>query len=369
MDPPFHHTFVYKQIEGVEIKLDLYPPKRVSWLRPKVPAVVYFHGGGMAVGSREAWLPRWLLDRVTEMGYAFISADHQLIPSSTGHDILRDILDLFTFLGDDLNTLLDQSQSPVAFHIDPENVAVSGTSSGGLCAYIAAMHAVPKPKALLGMYAGFGDWLTDHYLTAKTKPFFMGRDLLDPEPFEPYLHPASAKLPVTSVSPLSYAPASAPIPGYPTNPRMLLSRIYLQLGVYLDYWLGEHEPSISATLRAHLGDTAVTDKEALLRTVVPARHHGLFPQLGVTADWPPTLLVHGSLDTVVPIHDSKRMCDLLRRAGVQARLEVVEGEEHSFDYGPKADTLYAGTFDRAAQFLQDCLDPRCRLVTHQDLSG
>ena len=45
------------------------------------------------------------------------------------------------------------------FKIDPDAMAVAGTSAGGLCAYLAAMHCVsPKPKGIVSMYGMGGDF-------------------------------------------------------------------------------------------------------------------------------------------------------------------------------------------------------------------
>jgi hypothetical protein len=100
--------------------------------------------------------------RVTSAGYTFISAEYRLIPPSTAHDIVQDIQDLFTFLSNALNDTLDE-KAPEAgfptFHIDTNNIAVAGSSAGGLCAFLAAMHAKPKPKVVIAEYAMGGDFL------------------------------------------------------------------------------------------------------------------------------------------------------------------------------------------------------------------
>jgi len=56
-------TLPYKQLRDSDhhIHLDLYPPRVVR--APTVPAVVYFHGGGLTVGNRTSWSPEWLLSR------------------------------------------------------------------------------------------------------------------------------------------------------------------------------------------------------------------------------------------------------------------------------------------------------------------
>ena len=86
------------------------------------------------------------------------------MPPATGHEIVHDIQDLFKFILRDLCAyFLTQEYTESAggqpFSIDPYALAVAGSSAGGLCAYLAAMHANPKPRALLGLYAMGGNLL------------------------------------------------------------------------------------------------------------------------------------------------------------------------------------------------------------------
>jgi acetyl esterase/lipase len=94
-------------------------------------------------------------DRVTALGYAFVSADYQLLPPATGDNIVKDIQDVFSFL-----VKIDIKDPHCTFKIDPDAMAVAGSSAGGLCAYLAAMHCVsPKPKGIVSMYGMGGDFL------------------------------------------------------------------------------------------------------------------------------------------------------------------------------------------------------------------
>ena len=83
-------------------------------------------------------------ERTIAAGIAFISADYRLLPPSTGHDILDDVVDLFAFLA--RTRLLGTVQ------IDSTRLAVAGASAGGMCAFLAAIHANPKPCAVLSIY-------------------------------------------------------------------------------------------------------------------------------------------------------------------------------------------------------------------------
>lgn len=188
-----------------------------------------------------------------------------------------------------------------------------------------------------------------HYLTPKLTPFFRNRELLDVHAnmFSPFLYPVSAFLDPSAGSELAYHPPDAATPGYPANPRMLLGRLYLQHGTFLDYWTGAHEPSLSETLRSAIEDTDV------LTVSVPPELRPVFPELLVAEGWPPTYLVHGELDSAVPVADSRNMFRLLDAAGVNVEMRIVQGAEHSFDYQEDADQAgkFGAVFDEAVRFL------------------
>jgi dipeptidyl aminopeptidase/acylaminoacyl peptidase len=53
----------------------------------------------------------------------------------------------------------------------------------------------------------------------------------------------------------------------------------------------------------------------------------------VTADYPPTLLIHGNKDTDVPYEESTMMAAELKRHGVPYVLKTIENGEHGFGGG------------------------------------
>jgi acetyl esterase/lipase len=188
----------------------------------------------------------------------------------------------------------------------------------------------------------------------KTKPFFQGYEILDPAEFSEFFHPASGSLaPIAQSKPTFFGPDSA-TPGMPSNRRMQLARLWLQLGVYLDYWTGLHEPSISDALREILPvegeDTATTD--ARLAATLPASEHALFPQLLVTPEWPRVMFIHGSKDTAVPADSSRALHARLQDAKVETTLRIVPDMEHVFDLKPNAEQAFSKLFDEAAEFLR-----------------
>ncbi|KAI0299639.1 alpha/beta-hydrolase [Multifurca ochricompacta] len=338
-------TIAYKQVGELTLYIDVYPPPTGTTSYRPVPAVVFFHGGGMTVGDRSSWLPIWLCRRTTATGLAFISADYRLMPPGTGHDVLEDVVDLFAYLAK--TPLLGTTP------IDGTRLAVAGSSAGGMCAFLAAVHAKPKPLAVLSIYGLGGDVFSPHLLAPKNEPFFLGRELLDPAEYSAFLYPATTTLPPIAQSKPTFFGRESAKAGLPSNPRHVLAQLWLQFGTYLDYWTGLHEPSISETLRELLPtkdedeDTEISTKDARFFNALPVSERAIFPQLWVTPEWPPVFLIHGSEDTAVLTDSSRVIHSRLLDAGVKSTLHILDGFDHSFDLKRSAEE----TFEKLGQTL------------------
>jgi acetyl esterase/lipase len=68
--------------------------------------------------------------------------------------------------------------------------------------------------------------------------------------------------------------------------------------------------------------TDPAERDKLLAKLSPVHH--------ATPDDPPTLLIHGDRDTLVPLQQSRRMVARLEKAGVEAKLVVKEGGAHGW---------------------------------------
>jgi dipeptidyl aminopeptidase/acylaminoacyl peptidase len=64
------------------------------------------------------------------------------------------------------------------------------------------------------------------------------------------------------------------------------------------------------------------------RNDVEALARQLSPITNVNAKYPPTLIVHGDSDKVVPLQQAQAMDHALARAGVEHKLEVIPGGGH-----------------------------------------
>jgi acetyl esterase/lipase len=84
----------------------------------------------------------------------------------------------------------------------------------------------------------------------------------------------------------------------------------------------------------------ITDEAEILeigRAISPVNH--------VSPDDPPTLIVHGDADTLVPIQQAESIVEKLRAAGVEARLVVKPGAGHGWPDVPKDLEAFADWFD------------------------
>ena len=59
------------------------------------------------------------------------------------------------------------------------------------------------------------------------------------------------------------------------------------------------------------------------------------PLTHARASFPPTMLIHGNADTVVPVSASFDMYQALAKAGAPVELHVYDGVPHAFDSAPE----------------------------------
>ncbi|KAF9559715.1 alpha/beta-hydrolase [Agrocybe pediades] len=338
--------------------MDVYaPPLPASAGVVPLPIVIFFHGGALTVGNRESYLPTWLIDRVLSLGYAFISADYRLLIPTTAKEIIEDIQDAFKFVA--------RSELPgknYIFKLDGDRIAVSGNSAGGLCARLAAIHATPRPKALIDIYGQGGNFFTNFHLDIKpgdiqfllqTVPHFPDAD------FKTMTYPFTEGLPPVSTGTDANIDPNLPIAERPVDdPRSNIYPFLFQRGRYLDYYTGLHKPSLTDTLREVLekkGEITVQDAKA----IIPEEIHSWFPQLSIDSKWPPTIMIHGTVDDTVPIEESHHFFKLIKeKSKSPVKFIEVKGEfaVHGWDCFPASETQTKVEFDSIKDFIKEHLE-------------
>jgi acetyl esterase/lipase len=228
-----------------------------------------------------------------------VSIDYRLAPETKLPDILDDVKDACTWV---------RAKGPELFQADPKRVAVAGGSAGGYLTLTTGYRVAPRPTALVAFW-GYGDIAGDWY--AKPDAFYRKQPLVPKE--EAYA--AVGKTPLAAAVGKSNR-----------------GRFYLycrQQGIWNQEVAG----------------------------LDPAKETKAFdpfcPARNVTAQYPRTLLIHGTKDTDVPYEQSVEMDRELTRAKVPHELITVEGAGHGI--GDAKPEVIAKVYERVTAFLTDAL--------------
>lgn len=273
------NTYVYKRVGPCEITLDVYA--RGTPAQPR-PVVITLHGGGLITGGRYP-IAMDLFGPLIEKGFVVVSPDYRLAPETKLPEILEDVCDAYRWVrerGSDL------------FQGDPDRVGVHGGSAGGYLTLMTGCRVQPRPKVLVSHF-GYGNIRADWY--ARPDPFYRTKPLVEKE--------------------AAYSVVGEGVPcGFPQEPRRGEFYLYCrQQGLWCQ-------------------EVAGIDPLAHPEALDP-----FCPAFNVTADYPPTLLAHGTDDTDVPYSQSVEMAEALNTAHVEYELVTLEGAGHGFSHPKPGD--------------------------------
>jgi acetyl esterase/lipase len=190
-----------------------------------------------------------------EKGYALVSIDYRLAPETKLPELISDVEAAFQWLA---------GPGSKQFRLDPDRIVVTGGSAGGYLTLVTGYRVKPHPRALVAFY-GYGDLIGPWYSTPSPHPCHNPRKITREE--------AAQQTDGTVISDASQRKGNGGL-------------------IYLYYRQNGLWPSEVSGFDA----TEIAEKIAPYE---PVRH--------VTADFPPTLLIHGTKDTDVPFEESTMM--------------------------------------------------------------
>jgi len=281
-------TYIYKATSGCEIKADVYNASQGV----RKPVLICIHGGALIMGSRRV-PPGWLNP---EGRCVVVSIDYRLAPETKLPAIIQDIQDAYRWVCE---------QGPRLFRIDPDKLAVAGSSAGGYLTLMTGFCVRPRPRALLSL-SGYGDITSTWY--SRPSPFYLRQALVPSE--EAYRSVGSACV-------------SAPPE---KNQRVRFYLYCRQQGIWPKEVTG-HDP----------------DAE-------PKWFDRYCPVRNVSAKYPPTTLIHGTADTDVPYEESANMAEKLSQFKVEHKFLSVPAGGHGLSGVDPA--IQARVFEQAVDFLK-----------------
>jgi acetyl esterase/lipase len=295
---PVRRTYTFKTVGGTQLQADVYRPDD-SKVRP---VVVWFHGGALIIGGRNS-IPHQLTELCREEGYALVSFDYRLAPEVKLPAIVEDVEDAFRWLRD---------KGPELLQIDPDRFVVTGASAGGYLTLLTGFRVKPRPRALVA-YWGYGD-ISGEWYTKQSEHY----NKLPPVAKEEAYGGVGKEVKTVTSGPDGKA----------------RGRYYLYLRQH-GLWTRE----VSGY------DPATEEGRRKLEPYCPVRNIG--------ADYPPTLLVHGTVDTDVPYEQSVAMAKELGRRGISHDLVTVPRAGHGLAGGdPK---LVDAAHEKALAFIREHL--------------
>lgn len=266
------------------------------------PALVWIHGGALIAGSR-SWMEPYQLERYLQAGFSVVSIDYRLAPETKLPEIIADLKDAFQWV---------HEMGPGLFAIDPERISVLGHSAGGYLALMSGICVNPPPKAIVSFY-GYGDIIGPWY--SQPDPFYCNQGMIPRD--------------------MAYASVG-------------------QTPLITGEW--EKRSPFYLYCRQHgLWPQEVGGED-------PQKNPGWFsrycPIQNITSNYPPTLLIHGDLDTDVPCELSVEMDAALEKHKVNHQLLTLKGKGHGFDGSENAyeDPTISRVFFQVEEFLKSIVN-------------
>ncbi|TKA31669.1 hypothetical protein B0A50_01747 [Salinomyces thailandicus] len=278
MASPQSKTITYKTVGKLDIPVELYLPRDAK----SIPVLLWFHGGGLLQSKRTSVSPH-MLKAVEKYKIALVSADYRLAPQVGVAEIYEDVRDCIRFIRSPEGLLKHAGDGAV----DPQRLAVSGSSAGGYLAFLAGLYVDPKPQVILPIYP-----ITDPFGTFFTtsQPHPMGGGRTDPQTVMDFLDPKGEV--VTS-----------------SNGSSKRDQMYFYM---------MQEANLSKLLGMKLGD----DTYRIARQI---HQHRL----------PPTYVIHGDSDRAVGVEQADEVVGVMYGLGMDVKYERLHGIDHLFDRDEK----------------------------------
>lgn len=283
-------TYTYKKVGDLGIRANVY---RADDEKVR-PVVVWIHGGALIMGGREGVNGR-IRKMFLDAGYAIVSIDYRLAPETKLPAIIEDVEDAFKWI---------REKGPGLFHIDSSRIAVMGSSAGGYLTLTTGYRVKPRPTVLVSFW-GYGDLIGDWYSKPSPHPRHHTSQMTEEQARKQVSGPAIAN----------------------SRDRDGDGGAFYQFCRQRGLWPKE---------------VSGWDPHEQAEEFYP-----YMPVKNVTAEYPPTLLIHGTKDTDVPYEQSVMMADEFKKCNVRHEFITIADAEHGLAGGGREqiDLAYKRVFE------------------------
>ncbi|KAH7175083.1 Alpha/Beta hydrolase protein [Fusarium flagelliforme] len=316
MASPVPFKVVYKVAQGSEIDATVFLPPNSH---APCPVLINIHGGAFMLGASEMVNQDQIQDCL-DRGWIVVVPNHRLCPQV---DLLegpmQDCRDLLRWIYEHgLERSIHKNTHPHTCDLD--HVFAFGTSSGG---HLALSLGFGVPRSVAGILDFYGPCLFKDPFWTSSLPHVAAKlpSNLTPE----FLNRVFEENPVPIRGGVSLeGQASAAGPNF-DDPRQAFALTQIANGNVLD-------------------------------TIFPSREwQKVDPILNIKSKFPPTFIVHGLADTMVPISLSRALIQQLKKHNIQSQLLEIPDEEHTFAARMKVGSSTWNLQKQAFDFLRDLI--------------
>ncbi|KAI1498588.1 Alpha/Beta hydrolase protein [Biscogniauxia marginata] len=286
---------VYKTVNGQEIDTDVYvPPPATVKEHARCPVIIDIHGGAFMLGSSKMVNEDQINDCLGR-NWIVVVPNHRLCPQvNLLEGPMQDCRDLLSWIYEGkLGDFISDSTGTL-YPVDLDHVFAFGTSSGGTLALSLGFGVTRKVAGIFDMYGpcNFSNrfWTTTlQHLAAKIPPGLS----------EQFLNQVFDEDPVPIIGGVSLEGQQAGAPNF-EDPRQAYALTQIANGKVFD-------------------------------AVFPSKAWDqVDPIKNITPSFPPTFIVHGIEDQMVPLDLSKDLYTALSQHGVKCGLLEIPEEGHTF---------------------------------------
>jgi len=268
---------------GRELLCDLWLP---PWdIETSGMAIVYVHGGGWHYGDKDMGT-REVFRHLAAQGHLIMDVSFRMAPETNLNGMVADVRRAIAYL----------KQNAQTYQINPERIVVMGASSGAHLALLAA-YAPSLP-------AWAADDITDDTSVYGVVSIYGGADM---------------------AATYKYSRATFGESRLPEQPiDRSVDRMMTLFGSGLAGSTSPHDQPITpaAMIRALLGGAPYEQTEDYTQAS---------PMTYIAGNLPPTLILHGSDDSIVPVETMRNFYRDLQKAGVTTVYVEFPQTEHGFD--------------------------------------